>query len=295
MRNYRAECVVKADDLQGASPRWSMREQALWWLDGVGRRLRRFDPSSGALSSFPLNDNAASFMFTPDDRLLLNSSRGPVLFSPGGGVAHPLATPDMSPNERFNDGRCDRSGRCWTGTFVRNSKEPLGHLYRIGPDLRPVRMDSGLMEPTGLAWSPDDATMYVCEASPGRIHAYDFDPVGGTIGPRRVLADLSRSCGHPGGCAVDSAGFLWVAELNLWRIARFAPDGRRDAFISLPVRDPTCVAFGGDGLKTLFITTSRSALSGTELAEQPLAGGLFAVELPVRGMPECDFVGPPPG
>jgi D-xylonolactonase len=294
MRNYKAECVVECGNLFGKSPRWSIREKLLWWLDVTGRRLNRFDPASGAMSSIALRHDATSFAFTPNGDLLLNFSHGPVIFSPERGVLHALAPRDISPDERFNESRCDRLGRCWTGTFDRCVTGPLGHLYRIDSDLGIVRMDDGIMMSNGIASSLDDRTLYHCDFFSERIFAYDFDPDSGTIGPRRILSDLSRSCGHPSGRVVDAAGCLWVAETDLWRVARFTPDGRRDAFISLPVRRPTGVASGGPSLKTLYITTRGDGTpTETGWAPQPLAGGLFAVELPDGGRAEYDFAGWP--
>ena len=72
---------------------------------------------------------------------------------------------------------------------------------------------------------------------------------------------------------------------------RFTPDGRIDREIHLPVSQVTMCAFGGPDLRTLFITTAREGLDDTALAREPLAGGLFAVDAGVQGLPEPRFIG----
>ena len=57
----------------------------------------------------------------------------------------------------------------------------------------------------------------------------------------------------------------------------------------MPVSAASSCAFGGANLDTLFITTPSEGLTADELAEQPLAGRLFAVDVGVKGLPEPRF------
>jgi sugar lactone lactonase YvrE len=69
-------------------------------------------------------------------------------------------------------------------------------------------------------------------------------------------------------------------------VVRYAPDGSIDRVVTLPVSRPTCPAFGGSDLKTLYITSARDGLSAAELEAEPLAGGVFAIHVDVPGLPE---------
>jgi sugar lactone lactonase YvrE len=100
-----------------------------------------------------------------------------------------------------------------------------------------------------------------------------------------VFADVSAASGYPDGMAVDSEGFLWNARWDGGGVARFAPDGRLDRFVALPVLRPTSCAFGGPDLSTLFVTSARTGLDEAALARQPLAGGVFALDAGVKGLP----------
>ncbi len=82
---------------------------------------------------------------------------------------------------------------------------------------------------------------------------------------------------------------MWNAEFHGARLLRYAPDGRLDRVIALPVRRPTCCSFGGPDLATLYITTTSQKMSPAELAAEPLAGALLALRPGVRGLPEPRF------
>ena len=61
--------------------------------------------------------------------------------------------------------------------------------------------------------------------------------------------------------------------------------------IDLPVTQVTACAFGGANLDTLYITSAAQQLDAADLARQPLAGGLFAIQTPYQGVPSFRFGG----
>jgi hypothetical protein len=65
--------------------------------------------------------------------------------------------------------------------------------------------------------------------------------------------------------------------------------GRELARIDFPTSNITNVAFGGPRLDRLFVTSARIGLSEQQLAEQPLAGGLFEVATDAEGVPAARF------
>ncbi|MBS0640632.1 MAG: SMP-30/gluconolactonase/LRE family protein, partial [Proteobacteria bacterium] len=191
----------------------------------------------------------------------------------------------------FNDGKCDRRGRFWVGTMDRETTHPIGALYRIDPDLTVHRMADGITLSNGIAFSPDDRTLYHCDSEPGVVWAYDYDIESGSIANRRVLVDFAGRKGHPDGCTIDAEGGLWVAEIGAGQIVRFDAAGRETGLIAVPVTRPTSVIFGGADLRTMFVTSMQFALSDEEKAQQPLAGSVFSVNVGVAGIPEVRFAG----
>jgi len=279
-------------DILGESPLWNEREQALYWIDIRRPALRRLDHASGRIDTWSLPDLVGSIAFCDDGGLLVAISERIASFDLATGSLTAIATlPTRIPGHRFNDGRCDRQGRFWVGTMHNLTRAPEGVLYRLDARGQLVVVDSGICIPNSLAWSPDGRTMYFADSLLYTIFAYDFDPTSGEMSGKRVFA-TSRAPAFPDGSTVDAEGFLWNAEFNGWRVVRYAPDGRIDRVIELPTHRPTCCTFGGPNLETLYITTASQQMSADELAKQPLAGSLLAMEAGVRGLVEPRFLQP---
>jgi sugar lactone lactonase YvrE len=276
-------------DILGESPLWHDEEHALYWIDIRRPALRRLDFPTGAIDIWPMPDLVGSIAFCDDGRLLVALSDRIALFDTRSREFATLVRPEPRvEGHRFNDGRCDRQGRFWVGTMHNVSRGPEGVLYRIesGKPLEKVRSD--ICIPNSLAWSPDGRTMFFADSLRYSIFAYEFDGATGEMGNERVFCTTLHP-GFPDGSAVDADGFLWNAEYNASRVVRYAPDGRVDRIIDVPTRRPTCCAFGGPDLGTLYITTCSQQMTPAELAAEPLAGALFACQPGVRGIPEPRF------
>ena len=155
----------------------------------------------------------------------------------------------------------------WTTQPLRLS----GSLYRLDADRSCSPMASGIGISNSLAWSPDNGTFYFADTLLGTIFAYDFHLETGTLANRRVFATTNDQPGAPDGSTVDEEGYLWNAQWGGWRLVRYAPDGRVDRIVDLPVQQPTCCMFGGPDLRTLYVTSASIGLScGT--AGQPTMG-----------------------
>lgn len=131
--------------------------------------------------------------------------------------------------------------------------------------------------------------MYFVDTPTGVIESFDYDPAHGTIGQKRSFARVDEHAGRPDGATVDQAGYLWSAGWDGWCVTRYAPDGRVDRRLPVPVRWPTSCAFGGPALDVLFVTSASQGLSAAALADQPLAGRVLAARPGPRGLAEAPF------
>ena len=126
--------------------------------------------------------------------------------------------------------------------------------------------------PNGIGLSPDEKTLYVAETPTGRVWAYALSNPGAlnTSVPRRMLAQ--RPDYHMfDSLAVDARGYVCVATLISGGITAHAPDGTATEFHPMPDVLTTNVAFGGEALKTAYITLSSTG----KLVSMPwLQGGL---------------------
>ncbi len=286
------DCAYRGEHLLGESPIWSGREQALFWVDIQGPSVHRLDPSSGRIDTWPMPEAVGSIALRTRGGLLAAMKSGFHFFDPDSGQLRRIADPERHlPENRFNDGRCDRAGRFWAGTMSEASREPVGSLYCLEPDLTVRQVQSGISIPNSLAWSPDDRVMYFADSHRRLIWTYEFDLARGEIANQHVFVDFADHPGVPDGSTVDADGCLWNAEHGGSRVCRYTPDGRLDRAVALPVTQPTCCIFGGARLDTLYITTARENLSDAQLAAQPLAGAVFAIDVGVSGLPEPGFAG----
>ena len=276
-------------DILGESPVWDDRTQCLYWVDIRRPAIRRLQADSGHIDSWAMPDLVGSIALTDEGRLLVALPQFIALFDFVSGSLEAFARPpELVSGHRFNDGRCDRQGRFWVGSMHNITRAPEGVLYKLEGrgELQPVR--SGICIPNSLAFSPDGRTMYFADSLRYSLYAYDYDPASGRMDRERVLV-TTLPPGFPDGSTVDAEGFIWNAEFDGWRVVRYAPDGRVDRVIPMPVQRPTCCAFGGADLDILYITTASQKMTPAELAAQPLAGALLALDVGVRGLPEPRF------
>jgi sugar lactone lactonase YvrE len=273
-------------DLLGESPIWDDAEQALYWVDIRAPAINRLDWARMAIQSWPMPGLVGCIALAEDGRLVVALPDSIALFDRHSHQLQTIARIE-GPFEghRFNDGRCDRQGRFWVGSMHNLTRAPVGVLYRLDParGLQPTL--DGISIPNSLAWSPDGRTMYFADSLKYIIYAHDFNPDTAEIGPARVFAQ-STAPAFADGSAIDEDGFLWNAEFLGGRLVRYAPDGRIDRIVAMPVDRPTCCAFGGPDLATLFITSTSQNMSAEDRAANPLAGGLFTMRPGVRGLAE---------
>ena len=285
--------VVASRNQIGESPVWSTAENALYWVDVEGKLVQRWRKQDHSVQSWDVGEAIGCVGLRRNGGLVGARQSGFFFLDVTSGKITPIADPEANvPDNRFNDGKVDRHGRFWAGTRnFRNVEIASGALYRLDPDLSVHRMEEGLRCPNGMAWSPDDRLMYLCDTWARKIFVYDFDADGGVLRNRRLLVDVPDNEGFPDGLTVDAEGFIWNAHYNGGRITRYAPDGTINRVIRMPVQHVTGLTFGGSGLDSLYVTSGSLRLTKAEREEQPTAGHLFAFAAGVRGMAEPSYRG----
>ncbi|MDQ6435294.1 SMP-30/gluconolactonase/LRE family protein [Mesorhizobium sp. LHD-90] len=287
---YHIECAVPSHDRLGETPLWCDRTRKLWWIDIEEPKLQSFDPATGAHERTPLPGIFAGTqaLTKAGDRLLAEDL---TLYARDADTGYrcDLLSLERGSDNRLNDGRVDAQGRFWVGTMDNGLSLPNGSLYRVDPEGTATRMETDIVVSNGIAFAPDGRTLYFTDTRRYTSYAYDLDPDDGAISNRRIFADYSATGDRPDGACVDVDGCIWAAFFAGGRIVRYRPDGRVDRTIAVPVSNPTCLCFGGPGLKTLYVTTARKFLSESQLAAQPLAGALLAIDGVGQGLPEHRF------
>jgi sugar lactone lactonase YvrE/DNA-binding IclR family transcriptional regulator len=286
------ECVLPWSASLAEGPFWSVGEQRLYWVDILAPAVNRFDPASGTNEICALPRLVSSVIGRQEGGLVVTTTAGVEELDFGARRLVTRVDPEAhQPENRFNDAKCDASGRLWAGTMSLDAARRTGALYRIDADMLWQRMDQPFTVSNGLDWSPDGRVFYFTDSSAGAIYAYDFEPQMGVLGKRRLFATIEPGDGRPDGLTVDAEGCIWSALWDGWAIRRFDPSGRIMQDLRVPVPRPTSVAFGGADLKTLFITSARVRVPAKILAEAPFSGGILAAQLGVAGRAPHLFAG----
>ena len=284
------EPVVRGGDRLGETPLWCDRTQRLWWVDIENPRLQSFDPSSSRHEATPLPGTyAGTLALTADGCHLLAEDLTLYRYDAQTGGRTDVVSVEPGLDNRLNDGRVDARGRLWIGTMDNELHRPNGNLYRIGADAGATVFERDVIVSNGIAFSPDGKRMHFTDTRRHVSWVYDFDLDDGVPTNRRVFADHTASGERPDGACVDADGCIWMAFFAGRRIVRHRPDGAVDRVVELPVTNPTCLCFGGPDLRTLYVTSASKFLSPAQLADEPLAGALLAIEGLGQGLPEHRF------
>jgi sugar lactone lactonase YvrE len=293
-----AELIVDARNAVGECPVWVPEENALYWVDIPAGGLQRWSAETGHVHAWKAPEMLACIARHSNGGWVAGMESGFFHLHPhnDGSLDSNLLAPveHARTDMRLNDGRCDRQGRFWAGSMVLNmgANAADGTLYRYSAGQRgPLEAQlSGFIVPNGLGFSPDGRTMYLSDSHPlvQQIWAFDYDIDSGTPSNRRLFVDMHQFPGRPDGAAVDAEGCYWICANDAGLIHRFTPDGRLDRSLAVPVKKPSMCAFGGSRLDTLFVTSIRP---GDDHDEQSLAGGVFALNPGVKGLPEPQFQG----
>jgi sugar lactone lactonase YvrE len=282
------ECVVDARCILGEGPVWDRKSARLYWIDIKQRRLHAYRPSDQHHDTWGLPDQPGALALHTAGSLVLALAGGLAGFDPATGETTRWTDPEPDlPGNRLNDGATDRAGRFWFGSMDDGERDRTGALYRFDPDgtIHPIMEGVGI--PNSLAFSPNGDVMYFAETLDRTIYAFDYDQTTGTASRRRVFA-TTEGC-YPDGSTVDAEGFLWNAQWGGHRVVRYAPDGRVERIVDVPVENPTSCTFGGEDLGVLYVTSARKGIN--DLGGQSRAGGLFAFDVGVVGLADTPWGG----
>ncbi|PUE31522.1 SMP-30/gluconolactonase/LRE family protein [Limnohabitans sp. Jir72] len=294
------QTIADTQDRVGESPVWDVRAQRLWWVDIEGAFIRSTVLGQAeAVQSWCLPERVGC--------IALTAVQGQLIAAMETGIARVTLQADgqvdidwlariqhLAPGMRFNDGRCDASGRLWVGTMVMDMSlaSPLGGLYCLdergltGPHV------TGLLTPNGLGLSPDGRTLYLSDSHPKvqKIWAFDVDAATGSLSHKRLFVDMNDWPGRPDGAAVDARGHYWICGNDAGQIHDFDAQGQWCQSLTLPMPKPSMCAFGGADLDQLLVTSIIPAQT-TQATEttRGRSGAVIALQPGVRGLPEPVF------
>ncbi|WP_258297591.1 SMP-30/gluconolactonase/LRE family protein [Paenibacillus peoriae] len=287
IETYTANIVIDAKAKLGEGPSWDQQFQRLFWVDIEGFQLHIYDPSTCTDRTIEVGEHIGAVVPYLKNKVIVALISGLYCLDIETGAKVLIHDPEEGKlGNRFNDGKCDPTGRFLAGTMSLNGEHAQGALYSLSTKGNVSLLVDKASISNGLAWSADRRTMYYIDTPTLEVVSFDYDVAQGTIRNKQLVARLDESEGYPDGMTIDAEGMLWVARWGGKRVSRIHPaHGEVIAEVSLPVNCVTSCAFGGEHLDELYITTAQ----GNDSADQPLAGGLFMVKTGVRGTPTSYF------
>ena len=286
------KCVWETPAILGEGPLWVARENALYWVDVVGKQVHHYGIAGEAKKTWNFDTEITSLAPRKQGGFVGTTRKGFAFFDFNSDTVKPemIASFETNiPGNRFNDGKVDFLGRFWAGSGDEaNWRDELGSLYRLNADLTVQKIESNYICSNGPAFSVDHKTFYHNETMKGIVYAFDFSSEG-EISNKRPFIQFKDGEGGCDGLTVDSEDCIWVCHFGGGRITRYSPKGELLQTIPFPVPNVTSCTFGGENLDTLFITTARYGMSDEDVAKDPIAGSLFSFKPGVKGLPTQEF------
>jgi sugar lactone lactonase YvrE len=297
----------------GESPFWHPRERALYWLDIPGRAVLRtrgdIGTDSAKVERWALSTEPGCMAPARSGGLVIALRDGIYRAREWGGELVAIARVDHDVRTmRFNDGKCDALGRFWSGSINEAKDRANAALYcldaRPGSGVAPAltQMANQVTTANGLAFSPDARTLYWADTPAHQVRAWNWDAAANTLSQPRVFHQFDakpegwtpdsptlRYEGRPDGATVDAQGHYWVAMFEGAQLLRLAPSGEIVAAVPVPTQCPTMPCFGGDDLKTLFVTTARKGRPAAEIERLPASGTVISMRVDTPGLPVSFF------
>jgi sugar lactone lactonase YvrE len=283
-----------ADNYLGETPIWSVADQALWWVNcEYPPELHCWQPSSGSHTIWPMPQRIGGFVPKASGGLLVALADGLYDFAPESAALTLRVRSPLPASVKLHECHCDRQGRFWIGSydhaFPADRAARGGSWFRLDGDrLTPVI--EGISVANGLAFSPDGRTMYAADSPTRKVEAFDLDPETGALSGRRTFLALGDGEGFVDGATVDAQGGYWLANVGAGALRRYRPDGALDRIVALPFSNPTKPAFGGADLQTLYVASTKMAMTST-MTPTAANGGIYALQPGETGVAEVAFAG----
>ena len=270
----------------GEGPIWDYKFQRLLWIDTQGS-LFIYTPKDKKNREIKLSKQIGTVVPYQENKVVVALEDGIYMMDLSNEQLTLLSDPEgREAGNRYNDGKCDAAGRLWVGTMDKDCTPLKANFFKLDSSLKGEKMLDSVTISNGVAWSPDGKKMYYQDTPTRKISAFDFDEAEGTISNRQEIITLPDDLGTPDGNTIDEEGMLWVANWGAACVTRWNPNtGELLQKIDVPALNVTALAFGGENLDELYITTASLWMPDGEGDKYPEAGKTFVIKPGVKGIP----------
>ncbi len=273
----------------GEGPLWNPKRQQFFWFDILGKTLMTRTSEGQKTWTFDRHVSAAGWV--GEDALLIASETDLFRFDLTTGKEETIVSLEAdNPLTRSNDGRADPWGGFWIGTMGFNGEPGAGAIYRYYKgELR--QLYPNITVSNGICFAPEGNIGYFADTRQGKVWRQQLNAVDGwPVGDPEVFLDHGEGGPNADGAVVDTDGNYWSAEWGHSRVRAYSPAGEVLRDVTIPAGQATCPAFGGAGLRDLYVTSANVGLGSEAMTETPLAGQTFVIEDVAQGQMEPEVI-----
>lgn len=286
-----AELELKIPASLGEGAIWNHESNTFWWVDIEGRKLNIYDPIAKTNRAIDVVERVGTVVPAKKGGAIIALENGIFYLDLESEektlICNPLKDLDTI---RFNDGKCDPTGRLWVGSMSLKFIKGAASLYTIFTDGSYKEVFGGVTVSNGIVWSHDEKTLYYIDTPLRTVRAWNYDKESADISNERTVITIPKEMGGPDGMTIDVEGKLWIAHWGGNMVGRWDPEtGELLTRVEVPAPNVTSCAFGGPDLDVLYITTAGGD-NEKMLKEYPLAGSVFRISPGVKGV-KADFFG----
>ena len=193
-----------------------------------------------------------------------------------------LKTIKQKKDNRLNDAAIDSVGRLWISSMDEKEISNSGNLFFFKNIKTQKKIFGNFIIGNGIDWSPSEKIIYFAVSDKRKIYKFNYEKKTGKVSKKNLFVHIPKNKGKPDGICIDSEGFLWVACWDGGCVIRYNILGKIDKIIKMPISRPTSVCFGGENLKTLFITSAKKLNKFNKVEKN--SGNIFYIKTNIQGI-----------
>lgn len=280
--------ILRVHDVVGESPSWFEKEKALYWVSIPEGIIHRYDLTADHHDKIQLSNYVSSISPASNGKAVITSANAIYELDYANNETSLLQQVyPLDSENRLNDAKCDITGRLWVGSMNLKKNESTASLFIFSNTGELFKVLNNLTVSNGITWNRNTYEFYHIDTPSQIVSVFKYSDKNNLIQPLRKL-DLSSQVGKPDGMTIDKQGYLWISMFGGYSVIRCDPyNGDVVDRIELPTKFVTSCCFGGNNMRTMYITTANKPF-GDVISDQR-AGSLFAEELSISGEKSHSF------
>ena len=266
---------------------WDYKNKRLLWIDIPEGKVFIFTPSNGKNEEISVGKTIGTVVPCEKNKVVVALEDGIYELDLETKKLTFICSPENPKVEgnRYNDGKCDAKGRLWVGTMDKKEITGKAGLYIVKGNGEYQQVLKNVIVSNGICWSLDNKKMYYHDSPLKTISAFDCDLNTGTISGREEIVKMPKDMGNADGNTIDADGMVWVANWGGACVSQWNPHtGQMLQKIEVPAYNAASVAFGGENLDELYITTTSKYMPEDKASIYPDAGKLFVCRPGCKGI-----------